>query len=132
MYLLQLLHQLGQRIAVIGLQHAIGGMQLLHVRVVRVNVFGERVLAGILSVCQMALLVLQATLQIGESTTESTLRMRNINCFSDSACVCGNCLATWHLIMPHTHSGTLTFDSFSSVFAIIVSKDSLCVNILRL
>lgn len=88
MYLLQLLHQLGQRIAVIGLQHAIGGMQLLHVRVVRVNVFGERVLAGILSVCQMALLVLQATLQIGESTRESTLRMRNINCFSDSACVC--------------------------------------------
>lgn len=113
MYLLQLLHQLGQRIAVIGLQHAIGGMQLLHVRVVRVNVFGERVLAGILSVCQMALLVLQATLQIGESTRESTLRMRNINCFSDSACVCGlrqlpGNVALNYATHKHTHTQWLT------------------------
>lgn len=73
MDLLQLLHLLGQGVGVVGLQHAIGGMQLLHVRIVGVDVFGERVLAGILSMRLVALLVVHPALGMGKAKAEAVL-----------------------------------------------------------
>lgn len=59
---LQFLHQLWNCFAMVGLEHGIRRMQLLNVRIVRIDVIGEWLLAGLLTMAHVAMFIVQTTL----------------------------------------------------------------------
>lgn len=63
--LLQLLRQLRNGLHVVGLHHGVGGVQLLDVGIVRVQVHGQRHGRRVLSVRDVALFVVHTTLWMG-------------------------------------------------------------------
>lgn len=52
----------------VGLEHGVRRVQLLNVRIVRIDVVGERLLARLLSVAHITVLVVQATLSVRNKT----------------------------------------------------------------
>lgn len=77
--LFQFLQQLWDGFAVVCFQHGIGRVQLLHIRIMRINIQGQGLLGGLLAMTHIAMFVVQATLFDGGGGTRRIVQNQQMN-----------------------------------------------------